>query len=191
MAPVPRAQCADAQRAELRADRRDHGRIDDRIARNPGGARNWDYRYTWIRDTGFTLRALYRLGYDWEAIEYFAFILEAVRGKDVKSPSRTPDHVRDRRRAGSHRKNDRPPLGLARLQAGAGRQRRLEPAPERRVGHADRRRGLPPDRGAEQIIPSVWDGLAGFVDDAIKQPATPTRASGRSAASRSTSPSPR
>ena len=28
-----------------------------------GGVRNWDYRYTWIRDTSFTLRALMQLGY--------------------------------------------------------------------------------------------------------------------------------
>ena len=51
------------------------------LPETPGGARNWDYRYTWIRDTGFTLRALYRLGYDWEALEYFAFILERRPGE--------------------------------------------------------------------------------------------------------------
>ena len=56
------------------------------LPETPGGARNWDYRYTWIRDTGFTLRALYRLGYDWEALEYFAFILDGVRGKDLENP---------------------------------------------------------------------------------------------------------
>jgi GH15 family glucan-1,4-alpha-glucosidase len=32
-----------------------------------GGERNWDYRYTWIRDTSFTLYALMRLGYTEEA----------------------------------------------------------------------------------------------------------------------------
>jgi GH15 family glucan-1,4-alpha-glucosidase len=32
-----------------------------------GGARNWDYRYTWIRDASFTLYALMRLGYTEEA----------------------------------------------------------------------------------------------------------------------------
>ena len=87
--PHPRAQRADPQGAELRADRGDHGRVDDQASpKTPGGARNWDYRYTWIRDTGFTLRALYRLGYDWEAMEYFAFILYSVRGKRTsRSPS--------------------------------------------------------------------------------------------------------
>jgi GH15 family glucan-1,4-alpha-glucosidase len=28
-----------------------------------GGARNWDYRYTWVRDTSFTLQALFNLGH--------------------------------------------------------------------------------------------------------------------------------
>ncbi len=48
------------------------------LPETPGGARNWDYRYTWIRDSSFMLRSLYRLGFEWEALEYFAFVLEAV-----------------------------------------------------------------------------------------------------------------
>lgn len=32
-----------------------------------GGTRNWDYRFTWIRDSSFTLYALIRLGYTAEA----------------------------------------------------------------------------------------------------------------------------
>ena len=32
-----------------------------------GGGRNWDYRYTWIRDSSFTLYGLMRLGYTQEA----------------------------------------------------------------------------------------------------------------------------
>jgi GH15 family glucan-1,4-alpha-glucosidase len=50
------------------------------LPESPGGERNWDYRYTWIRDTAFMLRALHALGFDWEAFEYFAFILDAVGG---------------------------------------------------------------------------------------------------------------
>jgi alpha,alpha-trehalase len=52
------------------------------LPETPGGARNWDYRYTWIRDSSFMLRSLYRLGFEWEALEYFAFVLEAAAGTD-------------------------------------------------------------------------------------------------------------
>jgi alpha,alpha-trehalase len=48
------------------------------LPETPGGERNWDYRYTWIRDSSFMLRSLYRLGFDWEALSFFAFVLEAV-----------------------------------------------------------------------------------------------------------------
>src|SRR5207244_3936546 len=50
------------------------------LPETPGGERNWDYRFTWIRDSAFMLRALHALGFDWEAFEYFAFVLEAVAG---------------------------------------------------------------------------------------------------------------
>jgi GH15 family glucan-1,4-alpha-glucosidase len=50
------------------------------LPETPGGERNWDYRFTWIRDSGFMLRALHELGFDWEAFEYFAFLLEAISG---------------------------------------------------------------------------------------------------------------
>ena len=53
------------------------------LPETPGGERNWDYRFTWIRDSSFMLRSLYRLGFDWEAIEYFGFILDAVTGGDL------------------------------------------------------------------------------------------------------------
>jgi GH15 family glucan-1,4-alpha-glucosidase len=40
------------------------------------GERNWDYRYTWIRDSTFALWGLYTLGFDWEADDFFAFVAE-------------------------------------------------------------------------------------------------------------------
>lgn len=40
-----------------------------------GGPRNWDYRYTWIRDTSFVLYALIRLGFTEEANAFMDFIL--------------------------------------------------------------------------------------------------------------------
>jgi GH15 family glucan-1,4-alpha-glucosidase len=39
-----------------------------------GGGRNWDYRYTWIRDASFTLYALNRLGYNDEATAFMNWI---------------------------------------------------------------------------------------------------------------------
>src|SRR5262249_22388909 len=39
-----------------------------------GGTRNWDYRYTWIRDASFTIYALMRLGYTQEAGEFNRWI---------------------------------------------------------------------------------------------------------------------
>jgi GH15 family glucan-1,4-alpha-glucosidase len=39
-----------------------------------GGERNWDYRYTWIRDASFTLYALIRLGYSEEAAAFMGWI---------------------------------------------------------------------------------------------------------------------
>ena len=39
-----------------------------------GGVRNWDYRYTWIRDASFTLYALMRLGYTEEAQAFMHWV---------------------------------------------------------------------------------------------------------------------
>jgi GH15 family glucan-1,4-alpha-glucosidase len=46
-----------------------------------GGVRNWDYRYTWIRDSAFTLYALLRLGYTEEATRFMDW-LQARAGED-------------------------------------------------------------------------------------------------------------
>jgi GH15 family glucan-1,4-alpha-glucosidase len=39
-----------------------------------GGTRNWDYRYTWIRDTSFTLQALFNLGHLSETEAYLQWV---------------------------------------------------------------------------------------------------------------------
>jgi hypothetical protein len=44
------------------------------LPENIGGVRNWDYRYTWIRDSSFTLYGLMRLGYTWAAA--FAWVMQ-------------------------------------------------------------------------------------------------------------------
>ena len=44
-----------------------------------GGKRNWDYRYTWIRDASFTLYALMRLGYTEEARAFMLWMEQRCR----------------------------------------------------------------------------------------------------------------
>jgi GH15 family glucan-1,4-alpha-glucosidase len=48
------------------------------LPETPGGERNWDYRYSWIRDSTFALWALYTLGFDWEANDYFCFVADVA-----------------------------------------------------------------------------------------------------------------
>jgi alpha,alpha-trehalase len=137
------------------------------LPETPGGERNWDYRFTWIRDSSFMLRALYRLGFGWEAIEYFGFILDAVTGGD---PNRPPE---------------------LQIMYGIGGERDLT---ERTLDHLSGYGGARPVRvgngawnqqqhdvwgmildaldvqfraGAAQIVPTVWEGLASFVEAAL------------------------
>jgi alpha,alpha-trehalase len=139
------------------------------LPETPGGARNWDYRYTWIRDSAFMLRSLYRLGFAWEALEYFGFVLEAVSGGDLNKPFELQ------------------------IMYGIGGERDLT---ERTIDHLSGWRGSQPVRvgngawdqhqndvwgmlldgvdthlhesEAQQIVRPVWEGLAGFVDAAIE-----------------------
>ena len=45
-----------------------------------GGARNWDYRYCWLRDATFTLLALMNSGYTEEASAWHSWLLRAAAG---------------------------------------------------------------------------------------------------------------
>src|SRR5262249_55610758 len=73
-----------------------------------GGVRNWDYRYTWIRDAAFTLYALLRIGFTEEAGRFLDWLdarshdvqegappLQIVYGIDGRSelPEITLDHL--------------------------------------------------------------------------------------------------
>ncbi len=50
-----------------------------------GGERNWDYRFTWIRDAAFTMHSFLELGYTDEARKFITWIQE--RSREIKSPS--------------------------------------------------------------------------------------------------------
>ena len=49
------------------------------LPETPGGERNWDYRYSWIRDATFALWGLYTLGFDREARGFFSFVPSCLR----------------------------------------------------------------------------------------------------------------
>lgn len=51
-----------------------------------GGQRNWDYRYTWIRDASFTVYSLIRLGYSREAGRFMNWVEQMCR--DIKGQDR-------------------------------------------------------------------------------------------------------
>jgi alpha,alpha-trehalase len=138
------------------------------LPETPGGARNWDYRFTWIRDSSFMLRSLYRLGFAWEAIEYFGFILDAVSGGDLNRPlelqimygiggerdltEKTLDHL-------SGYEGARP----VRIGNGAWNQKQHDV-----WGMILDALDVQFRRGASQIVGPVWEGLAGFVDAALQ-----------------------
>jgi alpha,alpha-trehalase len=142
------------------------------LPETPGGARNWDYRYTWIRDSSFMLRSLYRLGFAWEALEYFAFVIEAL-GADISGTfelqimygidgrkdltEHTLDHL-------SGWRNSRP----VRVGNGAWNQ------------HQNDVWGMLLDavdihirQGASQIVKATWEGLASLVEAAISHSGDP------------------
>src|SRR5689334_1806319 len=52
------------------------------LPETPGGERNWDYRYTWVRDSTFTLQALHWLNLDSEADEFMQFIADLEPNED-------------------------------------------------------------------------------------------------------------
>ncbi len=52
------------------------------LPETPGGERNWDYRFCWMRDASFTLWALHALGLDWEADDFVQFVADVPRNED-------------------------------------------------------------------------------------------------------------
>jgi len=52
------------------------------LPETPRGERNWDYRYCWMRDAGFTLWGLHALGLDWEADDFVQYVSDLERNED-------------------------------------------------------------------------------------------------------------
>ena len=136
------------------------------LPETPGGERNWDYRYTWMRDTTFTLQALHWLNLDWEADEFMQFVADVEPTEDGSLQIMYGiDGRRDLTGVDARR-----PLRLRGCATGADRQRRLRPAPERRLrggarldpaAHAQERAAAAPAVADRRVAGGVRDeGLA-------------------------------
>jgi alpha,alpha-trehalase len=140
------------------------------LPETPGGERNWDYRFTWIRDSAFMLWGLFTLGFEWEAYEFFAFVMETVGGNPLQImygiggerelSEQTLDHL-------SGYGGARP----VRIGNGAYDQRQHDVwgmLLDSIAIHA--RQGL-----ASQLPKGVWERIAEFVEDAIVHWSEPDR----------------
>ena len=51
-----------------------------------GGERNWDYRYTWLRDSSLILYALLTIGYEAEAADFIHWLEQTVGSDPTRKP---------------------------------------------------------------------------------------------------------
>ncbi len=139
------------------------------LPEDPGGERNWDYRYTWIRDSTLTLWAMDRLGFDWEADDFFSFIADVTgTGEDLQImygidgerqlTEGTLDHLEGYERS-------RP----VRIGNGAFDQKQHD------VWGALLDTVYLHTRGSDRLDDRMWTILCRFVDDAIKNWREPDR----------------
>ena len=94
-----------------------------------GGARNWDYRFCWLRDATLTLESLMRGGFYQEAMAWRNWLLRAIAGD--------PAQMQIMYGAGGERRLDEWEIdwlpGLRGIGPGADRQRRRRSVPTRRL----------------------------------------------------------
>ena len=152
-----------------------------------GGARNWDYRYTWIRDAAFTLYGLLRIGFTEEAARFRDWLKDRWQDADGDGDRPLAAHVRHRRPGRTHGGDARPPGGLPRLAAGADRQRGPSATAARHLRRADGR-GLPAQQ-VRRARSATTAGCAcgGWWTGCATTGSGRTRASGRCAAAGGTS----
>ncbi len=65
------------------------------LPETPGGERNWDYRFSWIRDSTFSLWALHTLGFDREARDFMRFIVDVCKDRPDLQIMYGIDHERE------------------------------------------------------------------------------------------------
>ena len=129
------------QTHDVRADRRPGGgRPPRRLPEQIGGERNWDYRYTWVRDASFSVYSL--LGHGLHATRPPRSAAGCATGSTSTADGAAASPLKIMYRVDGSSRPDRggprPLGGLPRLGAGADRQRRRRPAA---AGHLRRGAG--------------------------------------------------
>ena len=132
-----------------------------------GGVRNWDYRYTWIRDAAFTVYAMRRIGFGEESDAFLGWVLDAFeRSRQPRimyelDGDQVPDELEDPGLEGYRRSSP------VRWGNGAADQRQHDVYGEV-LDCADQW-----VRGGGELQPALWDGLTGLAElarEAWRQP---------------------
>ncbi len=122
-----------------------------------GGDRNWDYRYTWVRDASFTIEALWVAACPDEANEFFDYMATSAAGSLDRG-----DDLQIMFGIGGERdltERELPaPRRLAALRPRPDRQRGLDPAPARRLRRTVGRRVPPLGPRLRRHLPGRADG---------------------------------
>ena len=140
------------------------------LPETPGGERNWDYRYSWVRDSSFMLWALFTLGFEWEAYEYFAFLTESV----AAGPLQVMYGIDGERELAESTLDHLSGYGGARpvrIGNGAYRQQQHDVwgmLVDSIAVHSRQAR-------SEELPPTTWELIASFVDDAAENWRKPDR----------------
>ena len=133
-----------------------------------GGARNWDYRYAWVRDASFTIEALWVAACPDEANEFFDYMTASAAGS-LERRRRPADHVRHRRRA-------RPDRARAAAPARAGAARRRCGSATARGTSASSTSTASCSSAVHRLSDQLFDATDGWAEAAPTVGAPPTRA---------------
>ncbi|HEY3942550.1 MAG TPA: glycoside hydrolase family 15 protein [Acidimicrobiales bacterium] len=123
------------------------------LPENPGGARNWDYRFTWVRDAAFTVWALHALGFEAETADFLSFLADALGTTSHHGPS------------GSRRSSGTDTRQLEVLYAVDG----SVPPPEIELDHLSGYGGSRPVRAGNAAVQQLQTDIFGAVVDSVYQ----------------------
>jgi alpha,alpha-trehalase len=136
------------------------------LPETPGGERNWDYRFSWIRDSTFALWGLYSLGFTWEANDFLYFVADAASGRPSLNEEIADRAGSDGKKAAAKEKAEREPKERDELQImyGIGGERELT---ERTLDHLHGYEGARPVRIGNAAYRQRQHDMWGAVLDSV------------------------